>query len=529
MTRVLDAGAIPLAVGGDHSISLPCLRAVSKKHGPLALIQFDAHIDTWGDYFGGKYFHGSPFRRAIEEQVIAPSHYVQIGIRGPMYGEDEDFAFQRDRGVTTIDIGMVKRDGADATMERVREIAAGRPVYVTFDIDSVDPAFAPGTGTPEVGGLTSYEAQELVRAPRRPEPRRLRHRRSGARLRRPRPDHRAARREYHVRDVVRDRQTSWRKLMRSFVLAVILTLTLPLAAQQGGPAPVVYKVSFPAPEHRYAVVDVTFANVPAGALQARMSRSSPGRYAVHEFAKNVYDVQAFDGKGKELKPTRPNPYQWDVAGHDGTVRITYKIYGDLVDGTYLGIDTSHAHMNMPATLMWARRLDDATRTRHVRAAARLELEAGDAALSDLRRVDVHRAEPAVPVRQPDGAERVPPPPVHGEEPRRQDLHDPRGGAHRQLGPGHRSVRRRRREDRERTGGGVRRISGVRHRHLYVPRGLPAVERGRRHGASQQHRRQRSRQRNAAGSARHRTSSSTRGTSSASVRRVSSRSITKKPT
>lgn len=163
VTRVLAAGAIPLVVGGDHSISLPCLRAVSKKHGPLALIQFDAHIDTWGDYFGGKYFHGSPFRRAIEEQIIAPSQYVQVGIRGPMYGEDEDFAFQRDRGVTTIDIGMVKRDGEEATMARVREIAAGRPVYVTFDIDSVDPAFAPGTGTPEVGGLTSYEAQELVR------------------------------------------------------------------------------------------------------------------------------------------------------------------------------------------------------------------------------------------------------------------------------------------------------------------------------------------------------------------------------
>lgn len=163
VTRVLAAGAIPLVVGGDHSISLPCLRAVSKQHGPLALIQFDAHIDTWGDYFGGKYFHGSPFRRAIEEQIVAPSQYVQIGIRGPMYGEDEDFAFQRDRGVTTIDIGMVKRDGADATMARVREVAAERPVYVTFDIDSVDPAFAPGTGTPEVGGLTSYEAQELVR------------------------------------------------------------------------------------------------------------------------------------------------------------------------------------------------------------------------------------------------------------------------------------------------------------------------------------------------------------------------------
>jgi agmatinase len=161
--RVLAARATPMIVGGDHSISLPVLRAVARLHGPVALVQFDAHIDTWGDYFGGKYFHGSPFRRAIEEGIVDPSRYVQIGIRGPMYGEDEDFEFQRVRGVTTIDIGAVKRDGAAATMARVREIVGSRPLYVTFDIDSVDPAFAPGTGTPEVGGLTSYEAQELVR------------------------------------------------------------------------------------------------------------------------------------------------------------------------------------------------------------------------------------------------------------------------------------------------------------------------------------------------------------------------------
>jgi len=161
--RIADAGAMPLVAGGDHSISLPCLRAVAAVHGPLALVQFDAHIDTWGDYFGGKYFHGSPFRRAIEERLIDPRRYVQVGIRGPMYGEDEDFTYQRDLGVTTIDIGMVKRDGVDRTIARVREIAGTQPLYVTFDIDSVDPAFAPGTGTPEVGGLTSYEAQELVR------------------------------------------------------------------------------------------------------------------------------------------------------------------------------------------------------------------------------------------------------------------------------------------------------------------------------------------------------------------------------
>src|SRR5215471_1363555 len=148
---IADAGARPIVIGGDHSISLPVLRALAKRHGPLALVQFDAHIDTWDDYFGGKYFHGSPFRRAIEERLIDPARYVQVGIRGPMYGEEDDFRYQRDRGVTTIDIGMVKHDGVAAAIARVREVAGQAPVYVTFDIDSVDPAFAPGTGTPEVG------------------------------------------------------------------------------------------------------------------------------------------------------------------------------------------------------------------------------------------------------------------------------------------------------------------------------------------------------------------------------------------
>jgi predicted metalloprotease with PDZ domain len=103
---------------------------------------------------------------------------------------------------------------------------------------------------------------------------------------------------------------------------------------------------------------VTWSGVPAvSVLEARMSRSSPGRYAIHEFAKNVFDVHAFDGHGTELKTTRPNPYQWNVAGHDGTVRIAYKVFGNHVDGTYLAVDDSHAHMNMPATLMWARGFD----------------------------------------------------------------------------------------------------------------------------------------------------------------------------
>ncbi len=134
---------------------------------------------------------------------------------------------------------------------------------------------------------------------------------------------------------------------------VCAVLVSPALAQQ----PVRYRVSFPAPEHHYAQVEVTFTDVPAGALEARMSRSSPGRYAVHEFSKNVFDLRAFDGKGGELRPSRPHPSQWDIASHDGTVRIVYKVFGRHVDGTYLSVDDTHAHMNMPATLMWARGFD----------------------------------------------------------------------------------------------------------------------------------------------------------------------------
>ena len=141
------------------------------------------------------------------------------------------------------------------------------------------------------------------------------------------------------------------------VLALALLLSIVSARAGSAQAPVEYRLSFPAPEHHYAQVEVTFRAVPSGTLEARMSRSSPGRYAVHEFAKNVFDLHVFNGAGKELQPTRPNPYQWNVAGHDGTVRIVYKIFGNHVDGTYLAIDASHAHMNMPATLMWARGFD----------------------------------------------------------------------------------------------------------------------------------------------------------------------------
>ncbi len=159
--RVADAGALPMVVGGDHSISLPVLRALAARHGPLGLVQFDAHIDTWDEYFGSPYFHGTPFRRAIEERLVDPTRFVQVGIRGPVYGRD-DFDFHREHGITVIDIVQLAAWGIERTVEAVRRVLDGA-VYVTFDIDAVDPAFAPGTGTPEVGGLTSREALELVR------------------------------------------------------------------------------------------------------------------------------------------------------------------------------------------------------------------------------------------------------------------------------------------------------------------------------------------------------------------------------
>jgi len=158
---IAAAGARPLVIGGDHSISLPVLRALAKQHGPLALVQIDAHIDTWDEYFGGKYFHGTPFRRAIEEGLIDGRRFIQVGIRGPMYGE-EDFEFHREHGITMIDIDLVKDRGMPWVLSEIRRVVTG-PAYMTFDIDGVDPAFAPGTGTPEVGGLTSHEAQRLVR------------------------------------------------------------------------------------------------------------------------------------------------------------------------------------------------------------------------------------------------------------------------------------------------------------------------------------------------------------------------------
>jgi agmatinase len=159
---VVAAGARPLSIGGDHSITLPLLRALARRHGQLAVVHFDAHPDTWDEYFGSKLFHGTPFRRAIEEGIIDPKRMIQVGIRGPLYGP-EDFAFHDEHGLEVLRIEPIKERGLPWAAERLARLR-GMPLYCSFDIDACDPAYAPATGTPEVGGLTSWEALSLVRS-----------------------------------------------------------------------------------------------------------------------------------------------------------------------------------------------------------------------------------------------------------------------------------------------------------------------------------------------------------------------------
>lgn len=162
VNAILDAGAVPVCVGGDHSLSLAILRAVARRHGPVGMVHVDSHQDMWEEYFGNRYFHGTPFRRAVEEGLLDTRRVVQVGIRGSVYSAS-DFDFARDHGVRTIRAEEVAGQGLGWVKEQL-SVALGGPVYLSFDIDGVDPAFAPGTGTPEVGGLTSREALELVRA-----------------------------------------------------------------------------------------------------------------------------------------------------------------------------------------------------------------------------------------------------------------------------------------------------------------------------------------------------------------------------
>ncbi|WP_287884374.1 MULTISPECIES: agmatinase [Paracoccus] len=166
IAQVCAKGALPLSVGGDHLTTLPVLRAIHKAdpgHGPLGLVQFDAHSDTNDSYFGNNpYTHGTPFRRAIEEGILDPRRMVQIGIRGSVYAADEH-QWARDQGVRIIHIEEFARRGPDDVMAEVRALMGDAPAYVTFDIDGIDPSMAPGTGTPEIGGFTTREAQAMLR------------------------------------------------------------------------------------------------------------------------------------------------------------------------------------------------------------------------------------------------------------------------------------------------------------------------------------------------------------------------------
>ena len=160
--RVHDAGTLPLSAGGDHLISLPIMRAIAKDR-PVGMVHFDAHTDTWDRYFGdSKYTHGTPFRRAIEEGLLDPKRTVQIGIRGALYNE-RDHEWGEQQGIRVITIDEFYRMGVEAVIAEARRVAGDGPTYVSFDVDGLDPVYAPGTGTPEIGGFTTFEAQAMLR------------------------------------------------------------------------------------------------------------------------------------------------------------------------------------------------------------------------------------------------------------------------------------------------------------------------------------------------------------------------------
>lgn len=159
---LFDAGVTPIFLGGDHSVSLPLLRAVAAHFGPVGLVHFDAHNDLWHGYFGGKDTHGTPFRRAVEEGLLDVGRSIQVGIRGSLYGP-EDSSITEELGLGLITGPAMHRLGVPAVIERIRERAGEGPLYLSFDIDFLDPVYAPGTGTPEVGGATGVQALELLR------------------------------------------------------------------------------------------------------------------------------------------------------------------------------------------------------------------------------------------------------------------------------------------------------------------------------------------------------------------------------
>jgi len=162
LAPLVEAGVFPLALGGDHSVTLAELRVLARRHGPLALVQLDAHGDTWDEYFGQRYFHGTTFLRASEERLIEPGASIQAGLRGSLYGA-EDLESARELGFGVLPCEQLRTLGPGGFASLVRERAGTRPVFISFDVDVLDPAFAPGTGTPEVGGLSTAEALAFLR------------------------------------------------------------------------------------------------------------------------------------------------------------------------------------------------------------------------------------------------------------------------------------------------------------------------------------------------------------------------------
>jgi agmatinase len=154
--EVLSSGAIPIVLGGDHSIAEPDIRACAEAHGPVGLVHFDTHTDTGKQVFGATLSHGTPMYRAVEEGIVDPARYVQVGLRGYWPGEPE-FSWQRERGITSIFMHDVRDGGISAAVESAAGVAGDGPTFLSVDVDVLDPAFAPGTGTPEPGGMTSAE------------------------------------------------------------------------------------------------------------------------------------------------------------------------------------------------------------------------------------------------------------------------------------------------------------------------------------------------------------------------------------
>jgi guanidinobutyrase len=160
--ELLADDVVPVTMGGDHTIALPILRAVARRHGPVGLVHVDAHTDINDTMFGERIAHGTPFRRAVEEGLLDPTRVVQIGVRGTGY-EADDFDWSRRQGFRVVQVEECWHKSLVPLMAEVRAQLGSGPVYLSFDIDGLDPAFAPGTGTPEVGGLTVPQALEIVR------------------------------------------------------------------------------------------------------------------------------------------------------------------------------------------------------------------------------------------------------------------------------------------------------------------------------------------------------------------------------